>query len=184
MREFLARMRGSIFIFTCKVARKNVKIARGLRIYKKLKVTGKGSIEIGENCRVCGIKGDSSQYVCLETLSPTAVMRIGNNVSLYAARIAAKYQIVIGDDVLIEEAGIMDTDFHSIARDRGIPLSEKGDKCRVMVGNRVCIGARSSILKGTTIGDDVIVAPGSIVTMSVKSGYMVAGNPAKALAHE
>ena len=66
---------------------------------------------------------------------------------------------------------------------RHLDLEINFDKCKVTVGNRVCVGARSSILKGTTIGDDVIVAPGAIVTMSVKPGYMVAGNPAKIFTH-
>jgi len=182
MRNFLAHLRGLIFIMTCKLTKKNVTMGSGLKIYKRLKISGKGSIIIGENCMVCGIRGDSSQYVCLDTFSPTAVIKIGNNASLYAARIAAKFEIVIGDNVLIEEAGIMDTDFHSIARDRGTPMNETKDKCRIVVGNRVCLGARSSVLKGTVIGDDVIVAPGSIVTMSIKPELTVAGNPAKILA--
>ncbi len=179
MRDFLALLRGRIFVTLCRLKGMNVKIGRGLRIYKKVNISGTGRIEIGENCIMAGIPGDSSQYVCLETLNPAAVLRIGDDASLYAARIAAKFQVIIGNNVLIEEAGIMDTDYHSIARDRGTPVNEKEDKCRVTVGNRVCMGARSSILKGTTIGDDVIIAPGSIVTMSVKPGSVVAGNPAR-----
>ena len=38
---------------------------------------------------------------------------------------------------------------------------------------------RSMILKGVTIGDNVVVAAGSIVTKSVPSNCLVAGNPAK-----
>jgi acetyltransferase-like isoleucine patch superfamily enzyme len=179
MSDFLALLRGRIFLTLCKLKGMNVKIGRGLRIYKKVSISGTGRIEIGENCIMAGIPGDSSQYVCLETLNPAAVLQIGDDATLYAARIAAKFRVVIGNNVLIEEAGIMDTDYHTIAKDRGTPASEKEDKCRVIVGNRVCMGARSSILKGTTIGDDVIIAPGSIVTMSVKPGSTVAGNPAR-----
>jgi len=181
MSDFLALLRGHIFLTLCRLKGMNVKIGRGLRIYKKVSISGTGRIEIGENCIMAGIPGDSSQYVCLETLNPAAVLQIGDDATLYAARIAAKFRVVIGNNVLIEEAGIMDTDYHTIARGRGTPVSEKEDKCRVIVGNRVCMGARSSILKGTIIGDDVIIAPGSIVTMSVKPGSMVAGNPARIL---
>ncbi len=184
MRDFLALMRGRLFLLSCKVKGLKVKIGSGLRIYKRLSISGDGSIVIGENCIVRGIQGDWSQYACLETLSPGAVIQIGNNASLYAARIAARFEITIGDNVFIEEAGIMDTDFHSIAKDRGTPVTETKEKCKVAVGNRVCMGARSSVLKGTTIGDNVIIAPGSIVTMSVKPGQKVAGNPAKAFAAE
>ncbi len=184
MRDLLARLRGWMFRVRCTMTGKNVTIGSGLKIYKKMKISGKGSISIGRNCMVSGVQGDSSQYVCLDTLSPTAVLRIGDNASLYAARLAAKFEIVIGDDVLIEEAGVTDTDFHSIAKDRETPTNETKDKCRIAVGNRVCLGARSSVWKGTVIGDDVIVAPGSVVTMSVAPGNTVAGNPAKILARK
>lgn len=181
MRDFLALLRGRIFLVFCRLKGMNVQIGQGLKIYKKVSISGSGRVEIGKNCVMAGIPGDSSQYVCLESLHPESVLQIGDNASLYAARIAAKFRVVVGNDVLIEEAGIMDTDYHSIARDRGEPLSEKEDKCRVTIGNRVSMGARSSVLKGTTIGDDVIIAPGSIVTMSVKPGSVVAGNPARIL---
>jgi len=181
MRDLLALVRGRFFLALCRLRGLDVKIGRGLRIYKKISISGSGRVEIGDNCIIAGIPGDSSQYVCLETLDPTAVIHIGDDASLYAARIAAKFRIIIGDKVLIEEAGIMDTDYHTIAKDRGTPANESEDKCRVTIGNRVCMGARSSILKGTTIGDDVIIAPGAIVTMSVKPGSIVAGNPARML---
>jgi len=181
MRDFLALLRGRMFLALCRLRGLNVNIGRGLKIYKKVSISGAGRVEIGENCIMAGIRGDSSQYVCLETLNPSAVIHIGDNASLYAARIAAKFRIMVGNDVLIEEAGIMDTDYHSIEKDRKTPAGENENKCRVTVGNRVCMGARSSILKGTTIGDDAIIAPGSIVTMSVKSGSTVAGNPARIL---
>ena len=50
---------------------------------------------------------------------------------------------------------------------------------RIKIGNNVFIGANSIILPGVIIDDDVIVAAGSVVTKSVPSGYMVAGNPAR-----
>jgi acetyltransferase-like isoleucine patch superfamily enzyme len=181
MKDFLALLRGRILFILCRLRGMNITIGQGLRIYKRVSISGPGRIEIGKNCVMAGIRGDSSQYVCLETLNSSSVIQIGDNASLYAARIAAKFRIVVGNDVLIEEAGMMDTDYHTIAKNRETPASENEDKCRVTVGNRVCMGARSSILKGTTIGDDVIIAPGSIVTMSVKPGSTVAGNPARIL---
>src|SRR3972149_10979951 len=179
MRNILALFRGYLFILKCKCFHKNIKIGTGLRIYKKLSLTGSGKISIGENCVIDGIRGDPSQHVCIGGLSSEAIISIGDNAALYAARVLAKYQVIIGDDVLIQEAGIMDTDFHSLDRSRDIPSYESKEKCQVVIGNRVCIGARSFITKGVIIGDDVIVTPGSIVTMSVKAGRRIAGNPAK-----
>lgn len=49
----------------------------------------------------------------------------------------------------------------------------------VRIGKRCFIGARSIILPGVTIGDEVVVAAGSVVTRDVPSNSLVAGNPAK-----
>jgi acetyltransferase-like isoleucine patch superfamily enzyme len=49
----------------------------------------------------------------------------------------------------------------------------------VKIGDRVWCGARVTILPGVTIGDDVIVAAGSVVNRDISSGKIVAGVPAK-----
>lgn len=179
MRDLIARARGALFCLWCKYFRRNLNVGEGLRIYKKLEIIGNGRVVIGKNCIINGIRGDNSQYVTIDTYNSEAVISIGDNAHLYAARIAAKFQVTIGNDVLIEESGITDTDFHSIDRSRGNPINENKDRCQVNIGNGVCIGARSFITKGVNIGDNVIIAPGSVVTTSAKSGSMVMGNPAK-----
>ena len=49
------------------------------------------------------------------------------------------------------------------------------------IGRCCFIGGRSLIMPGVEIGDHCIVGAGSIVTRSVPSGSIVAGNPAKVL---
>ena len=179
MRDPLALLRGSVYTLWCRNFNRNITIGSGLRIYKKLHINARGKVNIGNNCIVDGIIGDSSHYVCIDSYHPATIINIGNNVKLFAARIGAKYHISIGDDVLIEESGIIDTDFHSINKGRGDPSDENREKCKVSIGDRVSIGARSIITKGVTIGDDAIISPGSVVTASVKSGSVVCGNPAR-----
>ena len=58
------------------------------------------------------------------------------------------------------------------------------DYCRALrvdtyIGKRVFIGMNSIIMPGVTIGDEVVVGAGSIVTKSVPSNCIVAGNPAR-----
>lgn len=48
----------------------------------------------------------------------------------------------------------------------------------VRIGDNVWIGGRAVILPGVSIGDNVIVAAGAIVTTDVPDNVMVAGNPA------
>lgn len=51
---------------------------------------------------------------------------------------------------------------------------------KITIGSNCFIGARSVIMYGVTIADNVIVAAGSVVTKSVsESNVIVAGNPAK-----
>ena len=50
---------------------------------------------------------------------------------------------------------------------------------KVVLGNRVYVGAGSKIMPGVTIGDNVLIAAGSVVTKSIPSNVVVAGNPAK-----
>ena len=51
----------------------------------------------------------------------------------------------------------------------------------VVVGKNCFIGANSMILPGVTIGDEVVVAAGAVVTKDVASNTMVAGNPASSI---
>lgn len=50
---------------------------------------------------------------------------------------------------------------------------------KVTIGNYVYIGTNSLIMPGVSIGNNVLVAAGSIVTKSIPSNVVVAGNPAK-----
>lgn len=47
----------------------------------------------------------------------------------------------------------------------------------VVIGDRVMIGANTTILPGVTIGDDAVVAAGSVVHKDVEPGSFVGGNP-------
>ncbi len=49
----------------------------------------------------------------------------------------------------------------------------------VRIGRRVWIGLNSIVMKGVTIGDNSIVAAGSVVVKDVPDNVIVAGNPAK-----
>lgn len=52
---------------------------------------------------------------------------------------------------------------------------------KVTIGDWVYIGTDAQIMPGVTIGNNVLVAAGSIVTKSIPSGLVVAGNPARVI---
>ncbi|MEZ6024260.1 MAG: acyltransferase [Hyphomonadaceae bacterium] len=49
----------------------------------------------------------------------------------------------------------------------------------VVIGKRCWIGMNSLVMKGVSIGDDTIVAAGSVVLSSLPEGVVAGGNPAK-----
>jgi len=49
----------------------------------------------------------------------------------------------------------------------------------VTIGNDVWIGGRAVINPGVTIGDNVVIASGAVVTKDVPANAVVGGNPAK-----
>ena len=67
----------------------------------------------------------------------------------------------------------------------GHPLSPKGRREKraiskpVTIGNDVWIGGNCTILPGITIGNNVIVAAGAVITKDVPDNCVVAGVPAK-----
>ena len=99
---------------------------------------------------------------------------IGPNSILNAAD-----NITIGDNFLGGPELIIYTAEHGI-ENNGIPFIEQPNKyAPVSIGNNVYIGARVIILKGVTIGDNVVVGSGSVVTSDLESNAIYAGNPAR-----
>ena len=50
---------------------------------------------------------------------------------------------------------------------------------KIIIGDYVYIGSGAKILPGCIVGDNVLIAAGSVVTKSIPSNVVVAGNPAK-----
>ncbi|WP_370979515.1 sugar O-acetyltransferase [Agaribacterium sp. ZY112] len=51
----------------------------------------------------------------------------------------------------------------------------------ISIGNNCWIGGHAVINPGVTLGDNVVVASGSVVTKSFSNNFVIAGNPAKVI---
>ncbi|MGI9114693.1 MAG: acyltransferase [Chthoniobacterales bacterium] len=118
---------------------------------------------------------------------------IGDFTLLNGALIMAEERIEIGSHCLVSwNVGIADSDFHPLEPAQRLidshalapfyanrPPRPKLETRPVIIRDNVWIGMNAVILKGVTIGDNSVVAAGSVVTKSVASNCVVAGNPAQ-----
>lgn len=95
--------------------------------------------------------------------------KIQNSVSIYAG-------VTIEDDVFVGPNV-------SFTNDR-VPraFNEEWKITKTLVQKGASLGANSTIICGTTIGEYAMVAAGSVVTKDVKPYTLVMGNPARAYA--
>ena len=82
--------------------------------------------------------------------------------------------ITIGNNVTIAPQAYLLAHDASTKRDLG--YTKIG---RIDIKDNVFIGARALIMPGVTVGENSIVAAGSVVTKNVRPNTVVAGNPAK-----
>ncbi|WP_253957830.1 acyltransferase [Metabacillus halosaccharovorans] len=106
-------------------------------------------------------------------------MKIGDNCSIQPGVIfdySHCWLIKIGNNVTIAPQAYL------LAHDASTKKSQNYTKIgSITIENNVFIGARSLIMPGVTVGENSIIAAGSIVTKSVPENSIVAGNPAKVL---
>jgi maltose O-acetyltransferase len=74
---------------------------------------------------------------------------------------------------------IFDCDFHEVTP--STRNQSPGEIAPVVIGANVWLGSRVIVLKGVKIGDNTVVAAGSVVTKSLPSNVIAAGVPAKVI---
>lgn len=145
--------------------------------------------------------GDNTAFNGRIFASSKGLVKIGMNCNIAKnTQITAAKSISIGDDCQISwDVIIQDNNSHPIsAKERqkqierfkkqigfvdsgkAFPL-EESDMDEVIIGKNVWIGVRSIILKGVKIGDNSIIAAGSVVTKDVPKDVIIGGNPAKVI---
>lgn len=108
-------------------------------------------------------------------------IQIGDRVGMSCTALVCHNAITICDDVTIGgNTVIYDTDFHTLNPEqrtgfRDNPLARTAP---VLIQSRVFIGAHVTILKGVTIGENAVIAAGSVVSKNVPPNQIWGGNPA------
>ena len=111
------------------------------------------------------VKGTSEDMAQLTIGQGT---NIGDRTEIHVGK-----KVTIGRDCAISwDVCILDRDYHEFNGEGEI-------KEEILIGDKVWIGCRSTVLKGVTIGNGAVIAAGSIVTKDVSANCCVGGNPAK-----
>jgi acetyltransferase-like isoleucine patch superfamily enzyme len=130
---------------------------------------------------------------CSFSVGDNGQCSIGDFTLLNGALIMADEKIDIGSHCLISwNVGIADSDFHPLEPAQRLidaqalapyfetrPPRPKLKTAPVKIADNVWIGMNAIILKGVSIGENSVVAAGSVVTKSVEPNTVVAGNPAQ-----
>jgi acetyltransferase-like isoleucine patch superfamily enzyme len=106
-------------------------------------------------------------------------VRFGPDFVLSAeSQIVSRDAISFGRSCLVSwEVLIIDADFHPVVDADGTAGPRQAP---ITLGDRVWVGARSTVLKGVALGNDVVVAAGSVVPRADgEDGVVLAGNPAR-----
>jgi acetyltransferase-like isoleucine patch superfamily enzyme len=154
---------------------RRVRFPRRFGLRGSLIIRGPGTVEIGEECFFDNMTGRPNKIL---TFSPEARVVIGDHCYLNGFEIACKESVTVGPRCIIADCLILDTDFHSIERDRHDPAAHVVTR-PVEIGTNVWIGNRTIVLKGVKIGENAVVGAGAVVRKSVPGDVVVAGNPAQ-----
>lgn len=137
---------------------------RGMALVERFQMS---KIIIGNNSRfnsssMFNFRGLNHKCI-VQTGSPDAVIRIGDNCGFSGCSIVADKEVIIGNNCTFGANVIVgDRDDHQEI----YPSEPKS----IHIGNNVWVGMNATIMKGVTIGDNSIIAAGALVTKNVPSG--------------
>ena len=140
------------------------------------RIRGSGHrIEFGANCRV-------SRGAVLWFEDQDGILQVGFGTTMVEVHIAVteNSKVIIGEDcMLANDIDIRTGDSHSVIDTQsGERLNFAGD---VIIGRHVWIAPHTVVLKSVTIGENSIIATGTVVTRSCEAGVIIGGNPAKVI---
>jgi acetyltransferase-like isoleucine patch superfamily enzyme len=150
---------GGVTIFDAKVSRSIWDVSG--------KVIFKGSANIGHGSKI--------------SVGSSGTLVLGDNFVISAeSSIVSFLNVQFGKDCLLSwDILVMDTDFHNIKNSMGEIVNNPQP---IIIGDKVWIGCRCIVLKGTTIPNNCIIGANSLLCKQLEDeNCLYAGNPVKCI---
>ncbi len=147
----------------------NVKIGRNVQF----NISDGGSISIGDGTCI------KDNCVLVAKHSPLVIGK--NSFVGWGTIICSNQEVIIGEDCLIGEfVTIRDQNHGSSLNDD--PFRQQPMKTdAIEIGDNVWIGAKATVLPGSILGNNLIVAANCVVNSTFESGVIVGGIPASVI---
>lgn len=170
--------------------RKNIFLGERAIIYDKvyLKINKEACVHVGHDFTLTSGAGHNvisrNLYASIR-VNAGAKLEIGSNVGISSCCINCYQGITIGNNVRIgADCLITDSDSHSLdyleRRTLETDLANTKNK-DICIEDDVLVGAKVIILKGVRIGARTVIGAGSVVTKSIPSDCIAAGNPCRVI---
>ena len=174
----IALLRGSYYIIYYNLSSRKVVIKFPFKAYARVSIIGRGSVTIDSGCSV---HNNVFRGLTIITLSEKAIVVIGSGCSLGGLTIRSYSKVLIGARTMTALSLIQDVSFVNFSKAKAI-IGDWNmlDSRPVSLGENVWLGGISLVLRGSHIGDDCVLAAGTLCqNMECGSYCLISGNPAK-----
>jgi len=160
---------------------KGIQYGSNIDFYGTSKIlrTKNSSISIGNNCSFRSLATSNligvNRPCILSSIGENSRISIGNDCGFSGTVIGCYTEIKIGNKVRCgANTLITDGDWHNEDYRSGLPRP-------VMIDDGVWLGVNVTILKGLHIGENSLIAAGSVVTKDIPANVVAGGNPCKVI---
>ena len=189
---FVDILRGLLF------TRRLIAVGHNTQIMGLSKLTSRGGfVRIGRNCEIdCLSKdglvlgrnfklGSFSKIKCSGSLQKLGKgIYIGDGVGISEfAYLGGTGGVSVGDDCIIGQYFSTHPENHIFANPKMTIKSQGTTAEGIQIGSNCWIGSKVTVLDGTSIGSNSVVAAGSVVRGKFKNNLIIAGVPAKIIGH-
>ena len=192
LKKFLSILR-SYKIFTITKGSKKVFLGRNVEIFNKKNIVMGDNVNIGDFVKLyaLGVKpltigshvniGSFTQVIISTTFGNLGqFITLGNHVAIGEfSYVGGAGGLEIGENTIIGQYFSSHPENHNFI-DKSLLIRLQGvNRQGIKIGKNCWLGSKVTILDGVIIGDNCVVAAGSVVTNSVPDNMLVGGVPAR-----